>query len=414
MNIHYYMQFFPGEDSPGSLQPFAFATRLARRGHAVTVVSAAYNIDSGADEAAVDRREGAGSLRVLRLRCPRGGRGSNRARLVAYLGFMFAARRRRSWLGRPDVVVGSIQPMFAGWAAWRAARRAGVPFVLEVRDLWPDALVVKGALSPIQARPLHWIVNRLYRRSVRIASLTPGIKIELVKKGVPSGKIDVFPNGFNPALFDLPSGARQATRARYGWGEDFVAVYTGSFQKVTAVEVLVRAAARLAGQPGIRVALFGAGPTRDAVRRLAVELGVANLEMHDPVPKREVPGILAGADCGLMALFRSPLVHIYFENKLMDYLGAGLPVMAAMEGEQARLVVEHDAGRVAATFDDEGLARLIVEARRDPGSCRRMGANGRRLVREKLLLSDILDRYAGAVEASAAGRAARLEAWAPW
>ena len=121
MKVHYYMQFFPGEGSPGSLQPFSFATALARRGHDVTVVSADYNVDSGVAEPAVDRQEGEGWLRVLRLKCPAGGRGANLKRLGAYLGFMLAARRARARIGRPDVVVGSVQPMFAGWAAWKAA-----------------------------------------------------------------------------------------------------------------------------------------------------------------------------------------------------------------------------------------------------------------------------------------------------
>ena len=405
MIIHYYMQFFPGEHSPGSLQPFAFATALAGRGHVVTVISAKYNIDSGADEPEIDRPTGAGRLRVVRLDCHRGGRRSNLSRLRAYVGFMMAARRTGLQLGHPDVVVGSIQPMFTGWAAWKNASAAGAPFVLEIRDLWPDALVVKKAISPLQARPLHWMVDTLYRKSARIVSLTPGIKQELVKKGVPAGKIDVFPNGFNPALFDVPPGTREQVRRRYGWGDDFVAIYTGSFQEVTAVEVYVRAAACLKNHPGIRVALFGAGPTRIAVGKLAADLNVSSIEFHDPVPKKDVPALLAAADVGLMALFRSPLVHIYFENKLMDYLGAGLPILAAMEGPQARMIEDSKAGRVTAAFDHEGLARLILELKQDGPSRRQMGENGRRAVAEKLLLPDILSRYADTVEACAQGRA---------
>jgi glycosyltransferase involved in cell wall biosynthesis len=203
--MHYYMQFFPGEGSPGSLQPFSFACALASRGHDVTVVSADYNVDSGLTESVVDRSVGSGHLRVLRLPCPRGGRGGNRQRLRAYLSFMFSAIRASFKLERPDVVVGSIQPMSAGWAALRAVRHAAAPFVLEIRDLWPDALVVKGAITPLQARPLQWIVNTLYRESVRIVSLTPGIKTELLKKGIPPRKVDVFPNGFNPQLFSTCS-----------------------------------------------------------------------------------------------------------------------------------------------------------------------------------------------------------------
>lgn len=414
MRLHYVMQFFPGESSAGSQQPISFATTLAARGHEVVVVSANYNIDSGAEEPEVDRPVGLGRLRVLRVPCPRGGRGGNRQRLAAYLSFMMSAGRRLRRLERPNVVIGSIQPMFAGWAALSAARRSVAPFVLEIRDLWPDALVVKGAVTPLQAKPLHWIVDRLYHESRRIVSLTPGIRTELMKKGVPPEKVDVFPNGFSPALFDAPAQSREETRERYGWGRDFVAVYTGSFQEVTAVEVFVTAALRLTGRPGIRIAMFGAGPTKEKVVAMARELGAGNVEFHDPVPKREVPAILRAADAGLMALFRSPLVHIYFENKLMDYMGAGLPILAALEGEQARLIQENGVGWVCPTFDAEELARLIVEAESDRAGGRRRGEAGSRFVRSRLLLPDILSRYADTVEAVGRGQAEAHPAWAPF
>lgn len=413
MRVHYYMQFFPGEGSPGSLQPFSLAMTLARRGHDVTVISADYNVDSGVPEPAVDRAVDAGRVRVFRLPCPRGGRASNGKRLVAYLSYMISALAKARALPVPDVVVGSIQPMFAGWAALRAARRAGAPFLLEIRDLWPDALVVKGALAAWQAAPLHAIVNKLYREADRIVSLTPGIRAELLRKGVPAEKVDVFPNGFNPVLFEGAEARREEIRRKYGWGNDFVAVYTGSFQQVTAVEVFVRAASRLKGAPGIRIALFGAGPTRNAVRRLAEELSATNVEFHEPVPKSEVPAILAAADVGLMALFRSPLVHIYFENKLMDYLGAGKPVFAAMDGEQARLIREAGAGRVVGTFDDEGLANALLEASRNPEELGHMGARGQELIRRSFLLPEILGRYATRIEECAVTRCRGAEAWVP-
>ena len=279
--------------------------------------------------------------------------------------------------------------------------------------IWPDALVVKGALRPWQAWPLARLMDRLYRKSDRIVSLTPGIKTEIVRKGFSASKVDVFPNGFDPELFEGAASQRSEVRRRYGWGDDFVAIYTGSFQKVTAVDVFVRAAEELRSANGVRIALFGAGPTREEVRRLAASRGVGHVEFHDPVPKSEVPALLGAADVGLMALFRSPLVHIYFENKLMDYMGAGLPILAAMEGEQARVIREHATGRVVGTYDHVGLAQALLELRQQPGLLRQMGVNGRALVEKSLLLPAILERYARRVEDCAAGLGPTLDAWEP-
>ncbi len=414
MRIHYYMQFFPGENAVGTQQPITLAKFLARCGHEVTVVSGDYNLDTGLKEESVEIPfDEGGSLEILRLPCPKGGRGSNLKRLNAYISFMLSARHGGMKLPRPDVILGSIQPLFTGIAARSVSKKKRVPFLLEVRDLWPDALVVKGAVSKSAAKPLFWIAKSLYGCADRIVSLTPGIKTELTKKGVAGNKIDVLPNGFDPDLYREHGLKRDRIRAAYGWDNDFVAIYTGSFTQVTAVDVLVRAAGLLKERPDIRFEFFGNGPTRDAVISLSRDIGADNVHFHDPVPKVEVPGLLAAADAALMSLFRSPLVHIYFENKFIDYMGAGIPILAAMEGEQAEIIKKYDTGMVAPAFDSEGLAGVVSEAYKNSESSVEKGKNGRKLVFDNLLLPSILERYAITLESVSARRSSSLPAWEP-
>ena len=414
LNIHYYMQFLPGEDSVGSRQPVTFAKLLARKGHRVSVLSTDYNLDDSQKEPSVHESvEGGGTLDILRIPSPRGGRGSNVARLWSYIVFMVRVAVVGLRLEKPDVIVGSIQPLFTGAAALSVAKVRRVPFVLEVRDLWPDALVVKGAMGRRTAAPLFWISHGLYRHADRIVSLTPGIKHELVGKGISPGKIDVCPNGFDPELYSKGHRDRQAVRETYGWGDDLVVIYTGSYTKVTAVEVLVRAANRVKDRAGIRFEFFGDGPTRATVEALSRELGAANITFHDPVPKVEVPGLLAGADVAMMSLFVSPLVHIYFENKFIDYMGAGKPILAAMGGEQAEIITKFGTGKVVPSFDDGGMAQMVRDAAEDFAPFAEMGRRGTQLVQDRLLLPTILDRYADIVERVATGGAGEIQAWEP-
>ena len=413
MKIHYYMQYFPGADAAGSRQPFAFSRFLADCGHDVTVVACNRNIDTGAREKVFDANcDNGGSLKILRLPCLPGGRGSNAARLCAYNSFMAAAFVRGALLPRPDVILGSIQPLFAGLAALAVAKLKKTPFVLEVRDLWPDALVVKKAITPAQAWPLFVLTNFLYRQASRIVSITPGIRKELLKKGVSASRIDVFPNGFDPQLFLNTTGLREQVRSSYGWGSNFVAMYVGSFTKVTALDVVVRAAARLK-DTGIRFELFGSGPAHGQVQHLAEDIGATNVTFHDPVPKVQVPGLLAAADIALMSLFKTPLAHIYFENKFMDYMGAGKAIMAAMEGEQADMIRRYDLGRVVAPGDDLGLSQLVRQASLSGKNVQAMGLRGKALVDERLLLPAILQRYGAVLEAAAAGTLESYPVWEP-
>lgn len=415
MIVHYYKQFYPGPEAPGSQQPRKLVAALAARGHKVEVICCDFNAynEQTEPEETVELPRG-GGVRVHRLRARRGIRRSLSARLRAYGGFALPALRLGLALDPPDVVVASIQPLFTAWAARRVARRCRAPWLLEVRDLWPDALQAKGAIKHWQAQPLHALANSLYRTADRVVSITPGIKVELVKKGLSSHAIDVFPNGFDPELFSISPGERERVRARYGWNGSFVALFAGTHTEVTAVETIVRAAAHLRDRSSIRFDLFGYGQTKPGAAALARELGVENVHFHDPVPKSQVPGIVAGADVCLMTLFESPLIHIYFENKLMDYMGSGKPILAAMGGQQAELLQRTGAGRVVPAFDHEGLARLVAEAADDPKSLTVMGERGRRFVEQHLLLPDILNRYVQVLEAVASGRAEGIPAWEPF
>ncbi|MCB1126422.1 MAG: glycosyltransferase family 4 protein [Verrucomicrobiae bacterium] len=415
MILHYYQQFFPSANAVGYLTARKLMGRLADRGHDVTVFACDFNPYDERDEPEeeVPGRNG-GRYRVRRLRAPRGMRRSLTRRFASYGAFAARAWSAGRRAPRPQLVIGSIQPLFTGSIALRNARSAGVPFVLEVVDLWPDALEAKGAVTGIKARVLHRMANQLYRHATRIVSLTPGIRTELVKKGISPRVIDVLPNGFDPDLYAIPVTARAEIRRELGWDDQFVAVYAGAHTEVTAVETYVRAANVLKHRRDIRFDLFGSGQTKAPAMRLAAELQTGNLHFHDPVPKPRVPHLLAGADVALMALFRSPLIHIYFESKFMDYMGAGKPILGAMGGQQADVIRRFRTGKVVDAFDHEGLAALVAEAADNYGAFAEMGANGARLVRERLLLPDIIERYVDRIEAVAAGRAGELEAWEPF
>jgi glycosyltransferase involved in cell wall biosynthesis len=415
MRILYIHQFFAGPDSPGPAQPRALVRRLAERGHAVEVVACdlnAYNEQAEPEEAF--EVPGGGSVRVHRLPVPRGLRASLMSRLKTYGRFAWSAWRFGRRLPSPDVVMASIQPLFNGWAALRLARRWKRPFLLEIRDLWPDALVVKKAIAPWQAAPLQALARSMYLGADRVVCLTPGLKAEIAAKGVPPARVDVFPNGFDESSFCLPPGTRERLRTELGWGDSVVAVYTGTHTEVTAIETIVRAAAALRHRRDIRIDLFGTGQTKPKAMALAQELGLDNIHFHDPVPKSQIPAILVAADAGIMTLFKSPLIHIYFENKFIDYMGARLPIYASLDGMQADLIRKAGAGRVVDTFDHDGLARVLADAADHPETRREMGEAGHRFIQARLAQKLILDRFAETLEALARGEGGLLSTWDPF
>ena len=172
----------------------------------------------------------------------------------------------------------------------------------------------------------------------------------------------------------------------------------------------MRAAQVLRDRPDIRFDLFGQGQRKRAVMALAARLGLTNIHFHDPVPKSQVPTILAAADVALMTLFKSPLIDIYFENKLVDYMGAGKPILAALDGMQGELIRRHEVGWVVGSLDHEGLARLVARAAAAPHELPQLGENGRRFARETLLLDNILEQYMTRIEQVASGKDRAIKA----
>lgn len=414
MNIHYFHQFYAGPEAPGPAQPRKLVAYLAEQGHRIDVIACDFNAYNEQDEPAEDRTVGSGRITVHRLKAPRGIRTNLKARLKSYGRFAWAAYRYAKKLDVPDVVMTSIQPLFGGYAAYRHAKREKCPFLLEIRDLWPDALVVKKAISNWQAAPLQHMAGTLYRQADRIVSLTPGIKTELLKKGISPAKLDLFPNGYEEAIFNLPDDTRERIRAKHRWNDQFVAVYTGVHTEVTAIDTIVESAKCLQERPGIRIDLFGSGQGKAQAVAMAMALGLRNIHFHDPVPKSDVPAILAGADAGIITLFKSPLEHIYFENKLIDYMGAGKPIAGALGGVQAGIIEREQAGIVAPALSAAGLADAIKQIADSGDRGAAMGRNGHRWVTQHLQQQDIFAHYEQTLLRLAEGRIGSHPAWNPF
>ncbi len=301
--------------------------------------------------------------------------GNDWRRVSNWLGFSRSLMRADATDGeRPSVVIGSSPHLFAAEAASRLARRYRVPFVLEVRDLWPESLQVK----PGRRGPAYWalwaLARRLYARADRIVVLAEGVGEYLAARGVPRSKIVFAPNGVS--LDDFGGAARNGAAG-------FGLVYAGAHGPANGLETVIDAAVLLKDVPDVRVLLVGDGPAKAELQRVATERGATNVTFAPPVPKRDMPALLSGQDAGLMVLKPVPLFSFGVSpNKLFDYWGAGLPVVNNVGGEVAELV-RRSGGGVQAEPDARSLADAILRLRAVCADSRAaMGESGRAWVRE--------------------------------
>lgn len=326
---------------------------------------------------------------------------------------------------RPDVIIGSSPHPFAALAAWRQARRFKVPFWLELRDLWPQALVDMGGFgeSHPAVRAMRLLERFLYRKAAKIIILAEGSRDYLVAMGVPEEKIFFLPNGVR--LSDFPAlggGARQArggggddagdegaagkeqraqARQRYGM-EGFTVVYTGAHGPANALETVLGAAQvlREGNHHDICFLLVGDGPAKADLRRVAGDRRLENVRFLDPVPKAEIPDLLAAADAAVITLRDvSAFAYAVSPNKLFDYLAAGRPVLAAIPGAMAEMVARAGAGLAVQPEDPAALAAAVLElASRPEARLEEMGRLGRTLVETEFCRERLAGKLAALLE----------------
>jgi len=359
----------------GGTRHLEMARALSALGWDVTIVASDFNLHGRVftRRSAGDRRTVRESVDGVAIRwlyaTPY--RQNDGRRLLNWLSFAHRLGREDWGDWEPDVIIGSSPHLFAAWGAHRVASRLRKPFVLEVRDLWPESLLAAGRRRPsLGYHALGMLAGALYRRSERIIVLARGAGDYLRGRGVPPSKLVLIPNGADGAAFGT------VTRpARTG----LTLVYAGAHGPANGLGAVLEAARLLRGTPSIRFLLVGDGPSKAELRETATRQGLPNVEFRAPVPKMQMPALLAEGDAGLMVLREAPLFAFGVSpNKLFDYLAAAMPVVSNVPGEVAELLRAAGAGVQAGDSSGAALAEAIRRlAAMPPGERASLGVRGR-------------------------------------
>lgn len=384
----------PPNASGGPTRHLGLARQLVERGHEVVLLASAY------DHYTRERhRDLGGSAWVV-----------ERTSEVDYVWIdtpPYASTRGRAWnmvafarrlghagpalpLARPDVVVGSSPHLLAADAARRIARRHAVPFVMEVRDIWPQSLIDLG-MKPRHPGivALRRLERRLYREAAHVIVVPPLATHHVVASGGSFQHTTVIPNGvaLGGGVPNPPPDGRQ----------HFTVVYAGTVGLANGLEVVVEAAAELRrrGVDGVRIRIVGAGPERAALADAATRSRVDDIvSVEGPVPSTAIPGLLDSADACLLVLRPSPVYRWGISpTKLFDYMAAARPVIGAVDAPDDPSM-EADAGIRIAAADGGALADAIVRLREmRPEERAAMGARGRAYVEEHHSFEKLAERY---------------------
>lgn len=370
-------------DGSGGTRHFSLAKQLAAHGWRVIVVAASTELHTGTQRSTNSEThtlEPVDGVDFLWLKTPNYS-GNGIGRLLNMWAFYrhASARRTKLMLPAPDVVLGSSPHPLAAYAAYKMAQRFSVPFVYEVRDLWPESLVELGKISKWHPLTLGfgWIEKTLSRAAARIITIPPLVKTYFQPRGVPQERILWLPNGIDTQLSPEQSPKDDTDVFSY--------MYFGAHGNGNALDNLIRAMHVLSQRPDaaeIQLRLIGSGPLKNELVALAESLALKNVIFENPVPKRDIPALAAQADAFVFNVMDAPVLTKYgiSPNKLFDFLAAGRPLIFASSSVN-NPVAEAEAGLSVPAGNPEALADAMMQLANLPLAERQaMGRRGRAFV----------------------------------
>lgn len=316
------------------------------------------------------------------FRVPMAPRGKGSAVRLAwnYLSFVLGASLFGPWLLRgrqvDAIVVYGISPILQGIAAIVLKLFKRCPAVLWVQDLWPQSLEATGFVRNRHAlKAVEWVVRGIYRFTDLLLVQSPAFVDEVAALS-DRRKIAYHPNPGELAFDDLDPAA--AGKPPFDFRPGFNVVFAGNLGTAQAVEAIVEAAELLKGREDIRFVLVGSGSRADWIREEVRRLGLGNVELPGRFPPEAMPAILGAASVLLVTLAKSDIFGLTVPSKVQAYLAAGRPILAALDGEGARVVSEAGAGLAVPAEDARALADAIARmAGMPPAELAAMGRSGR-------------------------------------
>jgi glycosyltransferase involved in cell wall biosynthesis len=364
----------------GGTRHYSLARALQARGVEVEIFCSTRNYLTGKPITDPGTRDCAGvSFTFIDAgRAPAVGRRTGR--LAGMLGFARGFRRVvRRRIGDAQVILGSTPSPIGAWAASAEARRRRVPFVLEVRDLWPRTLLDVGRLPRWHpaVRLFGAMERELYRRADRIVTLLPLAERHIRTVFPDAAPITWIPNGVDLRL--VPPAAEP----RFETDGGFIVLYAGAHGPANALDAVLDAAGRLQRRRpgGFRFVLVGDGHDKPRLQARAEAERLDSVDFLDPVPKAEVYGLMAAADALIVNMNRGNLYRFGISfNKLYDYLAVGRPIVSGTDAANDP-VAEADAGVTVPANDPDALATALERLSAAPSAERAaMGARGRAFV----------------------------------
>lgn len=369
MHILFLSHYFPPEVNAPATRTYEHCRRWAAAGHTVTVVTCAPNCPDGIVYKGYKNRysneyiNGVQILRVWTYIAPNKG---FLRRVTNYLSYMVSALFHSAAMKKVDVIIATSPQFFCGWAGVILHWIKKWPFILEIRDIWPESIVIVGAMKKSKTISfLEYLEKKMYLAANHIIAVGSGYRQNIIGKGVKPEKISVVRNGVDIEHFPLISDA-SAVREKYHGNGKIICSYIGTVGMAHGLEVMLSAAKldKAMDTDDIMYWIVGDGAQRKSLENSARVEQLDNVVFTGRLPKENMPSIIAASDCCLVHLRGNELFSTVIPSKIFELMAMNIPIIMAVRGEAQDIVVQAGAGVIMEPDNPHSLNECIQKIKR--------------------------------------------------
>lgn len=399
MHILFFSHYFPPEGNAPATRTYENCKRWVELGHQVTVITCAPNCPSGVVYEGYKNklysREKVDGIDVVRIWTYIAANKGTLRRIANYISYTMNSVLASISIAQPDIIIATSPQFFCGWSGVLSNLWRRVPFVLEIRDIWPDSILAVGAMKPSPLLEGVYVLEKwMYESASHIVTVGEGYRAELHKKGVPDNKITVITNGVHPDAYQ-PRPPNRTYKEELGIQHPFICSYVGTIGMACGLQIAIECGVLLKerGREDIGIALIGDGARREELEKEVRKQGLDNIIFTGRLPKQRMPDVLSFSDVSLVHLKKTDLFKTVLPSKIFEAASMERPIILGVEGDSASILRDAQAGICIEPENAHELADALIRLADEPEWAKQLGRNGRRYIQEHFDRKKLAERY---------------------
>lgn len=392
MNILYIHQYFLTPQEPGGTRSYWLAQELIKNGHQVTMLTSSSKFEEDVKELSVD------GIHVIYLKEGYDQNMSIARRLKAFVSFMYKSSKIGMQQQGLDLVIATSTPLTVGIPALVLKWFKKVPYIFEVRDLWPEVPIQMGAIkNKLIITATRFLEKTIYKNANHVIALSPGMQDGVVKY-IPRENTTMISNMAKMDEF-WPREKNVNMMLSLGLGIDtFKVIHFGSLGLANGTHTIIETAKLMKDIDDVEFLFVGGGSTELELIQEVKNSQLTNVKFLGKFPMKEVSEIVNFSDVSIISFLDLPILYTNSPNKLFDSLSAGKPIIVNSGGWTKNIAEKFKCGYYVNPQNPQELKDKVLLLKSNPDLVQRMGVNSRHLAERKYDKSILCKEFVGVIE----------------